>query len=102
MSQTRRHLLIVQLSIAKYYRQNHSGFTIPELYHFMENQNGENPVEQRTVRRCVNDLADLPFLQEKEIGNSTLYVPDPALFPQPEHSIYRESPEEVIEFHFGE
>lgn len=102
MSKTRRHLILVQLSVSKYYRHNHCGFTVDELYQFMQNQNGGNPVKKRTVRRCLNDLADVKFIQKKELANSTLYVPDIALFPQPADSVQMQEQEEVIVFDFGE
>lgn len=101
MSKTRRYLILVQLSVSKYYRHNHCGFTVAELYQFMENQNGGNPVKKRTVRRCLNDLSDARFIQKKKMANSTLYVPDIALFPQPEESVQRRDSEEVIVFDFS-
>lgn len=101
MGKTRKHLLIVQLSVSKYYRHNHSGFTVSELHQFMENQDGKNPVQKRTVRRCLNDLSEVGFIQKKEMANNTLYVPDPALFPQPEDSVHRDDSEEVIVFDFS-
>ena len=101
MSKTRKRLLIVQLSVSKYYRRNHCRFSVAELYEFMENQNGKNPVKKRTVRRCLNDLVDVGFAKKKEMANSTLYVPDIALFPQPEDSVQRSDPEEVIVFDFS-
>lgn len=102
MSKTRKNLIIVQLSVSKYYRHNHCGFSVSELYQFMQNQNGKNPVKKRTVRRCLNDLSDAGFILKKELANSTLYVPDIALFPQPEDSVQMQEQEEVIVFDFGE
>lgn len=101
MGKTRKNLLIIQLSVAKYYRHNHCGFSVSELHQFMNEQAGENPVQKRTVRRCLNDLADVGFVKKKEMANSTLYVPDPALFPQPEDSVQRIDSEEVIVFNFS-
>lgn len=102
MSKTRRNLLIVQLSVSKYYRNHHCGFTVSELYQFMKDQSGKNPTQKRTVRRCLNDLSDFGFVQKKELANSTLYVPDIALFPQPADSVQLQDQEEVFVFDFGE
>ena len=99
MSKTRKHFLIVQISVAKWYKQNHSGFTVKELYNFLEEQ-GNNPVQKRTVRRCLEDLTDVSFLQKREVGNSTLYVPDIALFPSPEDSYLNSEQEEKVVFEF--
>lgn len=101
MSKTRKNLLIVQLSVAKYYRTHYCGFTVSELYQFMGSLKGENRVKKRTVRRCLNDLSEVGFLREKKLANSTLYIPDPALFPQPENSVQRGDSEEVIVFDFS-
>ena len=73
-----------------------------ELYQFMEDLKGDNPVKKRTVRRCLNDLGEVGFLRKKKLANSTLYIPDPALFPQPDESVQRADSEEVIVFDFGE
>ena len=99
MSKTRKHFLIVQISIAKWYRQNHSGVTVRELFHFM-NQQGDNPVTKRTVRRCLEDLVDVNFVKKREVGNSTLYVPDIALFPDPERAKFQEEQDEKIVLNF--
>jgi DNA-binding IclR family transcriptional regulator len=72
MSKTRQNFIIVQTSIAVWTDEQRRGFTIREL---AEHTPG---VSERTVRRCVEDLQETEYIEQKEDG---LYYPMMTLQP---------------------
>lgn len=72
MSKTRKNFITVLTSIAVWTSEQRRGFSISELAEHTPR------VSERTVRRCVEDLQETEYIEQKEDG---LYYPMMTLQP---------------------
>lgn len=92
VSKNREKLLIVLKKLSKYTYRSKGGVSVQNFHAYLKLFDID--VSERTLRRIMDDLDHMGFVQKREDVTPALYIVDRSLLPQAEHSDMYESEED--------